>query len=125
MTSLLFMFLPQAMELRYYMMLLFIPSLVAVSGQASRLRQLMRWIVVAGVWLGLFASFLQPLYFWSKTGEWVNARGLLSPNVYSRLPARIECIQRYGPTPTELDRTKADVPTLMACAMRLRTGGLE
>jgi putative effector of murein hydrolase LrgA (UPF0299 family) len=55
MTSLLFMFLPQAMELRYYMTLLFIPSLVAVSGQASRLRQLMRWIVVAGVWLGLFA----------------------------------------------------------------------
>jgi hypothetical protein len=125
MTSFLFMFLPQAMELRYYMTLLLIPSLVAVSGQASRLRQLMRWIIVAGVWLGLFASFLQPLYYWSKTGEWINARGFLSPNVYSRLPAREECIQRYGPIPTELDRTKANVQTLMACAIRLRASDLD
>jgi hypothetical protein len=125
MTSLLFMFLPQAMELRYYMTLLFIPSLVAVSGQASRLRQLMRWIVVAGLWFGLFASFLQPIYFWSKTGEWINARGLLSPNVYRGLPAKEQCIQRYGPISTAIDRTKADVPTLMACAVRLRTGDLD
>jgi hypothetical protein len=124
-TSLLFMFLPQAMELRYYMTLLFIPALVAVSGQASWLRQLMRWIIVAGLWLGLLSSFLQPLYFWSKTGEWISARGLLSPDVYSGLPAKEQCIQRYGPTSTALDRTKADVPTLMACAIRLRTVGLD
>jgi hypothetical protein len=120
------MSLPQAMELRYYMTLLFIPALVAVSGQASRLRQLMRWIVVVGVWFALFASFLQPIYFWTKTGEWISARGLLSPNVYGRLPSKEECIQRYGgPNSMELDRTKAEVPALMACAVRLRTGDLD
>ncbi|MDM7954223.1 MAG: hypothetical protein QUV07_13550 [Cyanobium sp. CZS 25K] len=122
-TSLLFMVLPQSMELRYYMISLFVPALVAVSGEATSLRLLMRWIVVAGLWLTLFTSFLQPTYYWARTGEWISARGLLSPDVYRDLPSVQDCVNKRelwgGLVSKASDRTTADIQASIACHFRL------
>jgi hypothetical protein len=122
-TSLFFMFLPQSMELRYYMISLFVPAVVAVSGDATALRLVMRWVVVACLWLTLLTSFLQPLYFWARTGEWTSARGLLSPDLYGRLPTVQQCVEKRrlwgGFISTAPDRTSGDIQTSMACHFRL------
>ncbi len=122
-TSLLFMVLPQSMELRYYMSTLFVTALVAAGGDGSRLRQLMRWLVVAGLWFTLVFSFLQPVYFWARTGEWISARGLLTPDVFHNLPSEQQCLEKYalwkGPISKAPDRTSGDVQDAMACHVRL------
>ena len=122
-SSLLFMFLPQSMELRYYMVSLFVPALVAVGGDPTTMRQLMRWIVVVGLWLTLFISFLRPIYFWARTGEWTNSRGLLSPDVFGRLPSVEQCLEKRklwdGLISTASDRTSGDIQASIACHFRL------
>ncbi|MEB3302859.1 MAG: hypothetical protein VKN56_12905 [Cyanobacteriota bacterium] len=121
--SLLFMILPQSMELRYYMSTLFLTALVAVSGDPTRLRHLMRWLVVAGLWYTLVFSFLQPLYFWSRTGEWISARGLHTPDVYRGLPSQQQCLAKRalwkGSISKQPDRTSEDVQDALACHVRL------
>jgi hypothetical protein len=122
-TSFLFMVLPQSMELRYYMISLFVPAMVAVSGEATSLRLLMRWIVVAGLWITLFTSFLQPTYYWARTGEWISARGILSPDVYRGLPSVQDCVSKRelwgGFVSKASDRTSGDIQASMACHFRL------
>jgi len=67
--SFLFAFLPQSMELRYYMISLFVPVLVAVSSDVKRWREPSRYLAVAGVWFALFSPFLVPVYFWIRTED--------------------------------------------------------
>lgn len=121
--SLLPMFLPQSMELRYYMISLFVPALVAVSGEATRLRQLMRWLVVAGVWIAMYPDFLQPVYFWIRTGEWISARGLMSPDLYSLLPSLESCQEKFrqwgGQSPTGPHQTVVEFQKSLVCHFRL------
>jgi putative effector of murein hydrolase LrgA (UPF0299 family) len=94
-TSLGLMWLPQSMELRYYMVALFVTALVAVSGDQTLLRQFMRWIVVAGVWFALMTSFLIPVYFGARTGQWMRSNGALSPDIYRDIPPTRSCIEKY------------------------------
>jgi hypothetical protein len=100
-----------------------VPALVAVGGDPTTMRQLMRWIVVVGLWLTLFTSFLQPIYFWTRTGEWTNSRGLLSSDVYGRLPSVEQCLEKRklwdGLISTASDRTSGDIQDSMACHFRL------
>jgi hypothetical protein len=85
----------------------------------------MRWIVVASLWLTMVASFLQPIYFWARTGEWTiaSARGILSPDVYRELPAAQECVdmqKRWGGFfPKAPDRTPSDIQSSLVCHIRL------
>jgi hypothetical protein len=67
--SFLFAFLHQSMELRYYMISLFVPALVAVSSDVKRCREPSRYLAVAGVWFALFSPFLVPVYFWIRTED--------------------------------------------------------
>jgi hypothetical protein len=110
------------------MISLFVPALVAVGGDATTMRQFMRWIVVAGLWLTLFTSFLQPIYFRARTGEWTNARGLLSPDVFNRLPSVQQCLVKRklwdGLISTAPDRTSGDIQASMACHFRLNQPNL-
>jgi hypothetical protein len=122
-TSFLFMILPQSMELRYYMISLFVPALVSVAGQPSALRQVMRWTIVAGLWFVLTVSFLQPLYFWTRTGEWISARQLLSPDLYRKLPREEQC-QDYrrlwgGPIIQSSNPTVGEAQAAIGCHLRL------
>lgn len=87
----LFMFLPQVMELRYYMAILFVTALVSVSSERVRLRMIMRWLVVAGLWFILITEFFRPAYFWYRSGYWSADRGLLTPDPYARVTPTIDC----------------------------------
>ena len=122
--SFVFTFLPQSMELRYYIISLFSPALVAISGEPTKLRQLMRWIVVAGLWIAMYPSFLQPLYFRIRTGDWDHSRGLMSPDPYRVLPSADDCLESYklwgGPSPTFPHRTASDIQTSLKCHLRMR-----
>ena len=122
-TSLLFMFMPQSMELRYYLISLFVPALVAVSGDATILRQVMRWAVVVGLWFTLILTFIQPIYFWTRTGDWMIARGQLSPDPYRRLPSVQQCVEQRrlwgGLISTASDRKIDEVKASMSCHLRL------
>lgn len=121
--SFLFAFLPQSMELRYYMLTLFVPTLVAVSSNASRWREISRYLTVAGVWFAIFSPFLVPVYFWIRTGFWINADGLLSPDLYSKLPSSAQCLDKrklWGGTIIKSDTISAiDTQTALACHFRL------
>jgi putative effector of murein hydrolase LrgA (UPF0299 family) len=122
-TSLGFMWLPQSMELRYYMSALFVPALVAVSGDKTQLRQFMRWIVVAGVWFVLMTSFMLPVYFWARTGQWIRSDGLLSPDIYRNLPSSQSCLQKYktwdGLISNNSGGKPSEVQASMGCYFRL------
>jgi hypothetical protein len=122
-TSLLFMFLPQSMELRYYFVSLLIPAFVSVGADATKTRQLMRWIVVAGLWYALYNPYLRPLYFWIRTGEWMSAGGMMSPDLYRFLPSLQQCLEKYqlwgGPSPTAHQRTIPEIQTSLTCHFRL------
>ncbi len=121
-TSMLFMFLPQSMELRYYLVSLFTPALVAVGGNATKTRQVMRWLVVAGLWYAMYNPYLQPLYFWIRTGEWMSARGMMSPDLYRFLPPLQKCLEKYelwgGTSPTGHQRTITEIQTSLTCHFR-------
>jgi hypothetical protein len=121
--SLLFMFLPQSMELRYYMASLFVPAIVAVSSGPTALRLPMRWIVVLGLWFIMTVSYLQPLYFWARTGEWISARGLFSPDLYRNLPTAQQCVENPepggGPASTGYASGLGDMQPTIACYFRL------
>jgi hypothetical protein len=121
--SLFFMFLPQSMELRYYMVSLFAPAIVAVSSGPTALRLSMRWVVVLGLWFVMTVSYLQPLYFWARTGEWISARGLLSPDLYRDLPSAQQCVEnskpRSPPITPDYDPNLGDIQPLIACYFRL------
>jgi hypothetical protein len=121
--SVLFAFLPQSMELRYYMITLFTPALVAVSGQDNPWRQPSRYLVVVGVWFSLFAPFLVPVYFWLRTGAWINANGLLTPDVYRDLPPAKLCLQQKSTWGKNFVQTPIrggdDARMALGCAFRL------
>jgi hypothetical protein len=122
-TSFLFIFLPQSMEMRYYMVTLFVPAMVSVTGEPTALRQLMRWTIVAALWFALTLSFLQPLYFWARTGEWISARGLLSPDPYRSLPGEEKCLESRklwgGPINQPNNPTVGDVQAAIGCHFQL------
>ncbi len=122
-SSFLFIFLPQSMEMRYYMITLFVLALVSVVGEPTPLRQVMRWIIVAAVWFALALSFLQPLYYWARTGEWISARGLLSPDTYRSLPGKEKCLESRslwgGPINHSSNPTVGDVQAAIGCHFRL------
>jgi hypothetical protein len=85
------MFLPQAMELRYYMVILFVVSAVALSGSIPRFSALTRSVVVVALWFALIPSFLAPIYYRLRTGSWSLDRGLLSPDPYARMNTHLDC----------------------------------
>lgn len=85
------MFLPQAMELRYYMAILFIVSSVALSSSIPKLSFTTRCAVIAALWFALIPSFIAPIYFRVRTGSWSLDRGLLSPDPYAKINANLEC----------------------------------
>jgi hypothetical protein len=121
--SFLFAFLPQSMELRYYMISLFVPALVAVSSDVKRWREPSRYLAVAGVWFALFSPFLVPIYFWIRTGSWINANGLLSPDLYRNFPSSTQCQAKHklwgGTIPKSEALSVIDVQTALACHYRL------
>jgi hypothetical protein len=82
-------FLPQTLELRYYIYNLLVPSLVAISSPFPQLRALMRGTVVAGLIYSLLASILAPLYFWSRTKVWLHDS--LSWNPLHARPSEVIC----------------------------------
>jgi len=120
--SLCFMILPQSMELRYYMMTLFAPAMVAVSGDVNRWRQPSRYLVVIGVWFSLISPFLVPVYFWLRTGSWISADGLLSPDVYRNLPSVRDCSLKVkswgGPIKKTYPLTTMDAIEALGCHYR-------
>lgn len=122
-SSLFFMFLPQSMELRYYLISLFSPALVAISGEATPLRKLMRGLIVVGLWFALYSSFLMPIYFRMRTGEWTTSHGILSPDVYQKLPSAEKCKEIYrfqGVSATNPEpRRPEEFQAAMACHLRL------
>ncbi len=89
--SFLFTFLPQTMELRYYMVILFMVALVATSSPLPTVKILMRWILVAGLWFIVATAFLFPTYFWLRTGNSDTDRGLVSPDPFAALKPRMDC----------------------------------
>jgi hypothetical protein len=89
--SLLFTLLPQSMELRYYMVILFMVAVVATSSLLLVVKSSMRWIVSAGLWFIIGVAFLSPSYFWFRTGQWSSDRGLVTPYVLNAVKPRIDC----------------------------------
>jgi hypothetical protein len=85
------MFLPQAMELRYYMAILFIVAAVAISGPITKLSFVSRYVVIFALWFVLIPSFLLPIYFRLRTGSWSLDRGFLSPDSYAKIKAHLDC----------------------------------
>ena len=86
------MFLPQAMELRYYMAILFVVTAVALSGTSvPRFSTVARTVVVLALWFALIPSFLLPIYFRFRTGSWSLDRGLLSPDPYAKINSHLVC----------------------------------
>jgi hypothetical protein len=84
-------FLPQAMELRYYMVILFVVAAVALSNSIPKVSVLARSVVVTALWFALIPSFLVPIYFRFRTGSWSLDRGLLSPDPYARIKEHLDC----------------------------------
>ncbi len=121
--SLLFVFLPQVMELRYYMVILFIMATVSVSSERRRLRQCMPWLVVVGLWFLLFTEFLRPTYFWMRTGVWSMDGGLLTPDPYARVSPSIDCessiaLSKSGKKAIAFGK---DAPDLLRCYLLKRS----
>jgi len=87
----LFVFLPQSMELRYYMVILIIVSSVALSRPSLQISLLSRYVVIVALWFALIPSFILPIYFRLRTGSWSLDRGLLSPDPYARLKRSVDC----------------------------------
>jgi hypothetical protein len=87
----LFTFLPQAMELRYYMVILFMVAVVATSSMLLTVQTYMRWLVAAGLWFIIASAFLYPTYFWARTGQWSTNQVLLTPNPLDTLKPSIDC----------------------------------
>lgn len=85
------MFLPQVMELRYYMAILFVVAAVALSASIARTSFVLRCVVVIALWCALIPSFLMPIYFRLRTGSWSLDRGLLSPDPYAKIKANLDC----------------------------------
>ena len=86
------MFLPQSMELRYYIVILFIVAAVALSdASVPRLSIVVRSVVVLALWFALIPSFLVPIYFRFRTGSWSLDRGLLSPDPYAKINSHLVC----------------------------------
>lgn len=83
----------------------------------------MRWAVVVGLWFTLILTFIQPIYFWTRTGDWMIARGQLSPDPYRRLPSVQQCVEQRrlwgGLISTASDRKIDEVKASMSCHLRL------
>lgn len=89
--SVLFMFLPQVMELRYYMVIMFMIAAVSVSSTSVNLKKLMSWIVVAGLWFTLLSTYGPQLYYRARTGVWGTDRGWATPDPYAKVQPRLSC----------------------------------
>lgn len=81
--------LPQSLELRYYMYIMIIPSLVAVSCHANRLRNTARSAAVAGLFYSLFVSLALPAYFMMRTSVW--PQEVVSWDPASQIPSISAC----------------------------------
>jgi hypothetical protein len=82
-------FLPQTMELRYYMYNLLVPSVVALSSPWPDLRRPARWLAALTVFGTVVLSFLLPMYFWVRTHNWLHER--ISWDPFFEVPTQQQC----------------------------------
>jgi len=66
------LFLPQTLELRYYMYNLFVPCFVVISSPSRNLQRWMSWAMLAGTAFALLSAILVPFYFWIRTHIWLH-----------------------------------------------------
>lgn len=85
------LFLPQTLELRYYLFNLFVPCFVAVSSTSTPLRRWMRLATVVGTAFVLLSAILVPLYFWMRTTIWLQDG--ISWDVFRERPSVRECTE--------------------------------
>mgnify|MGYP001810274844 CR=1 FL=1 len=82
-------FLPQTLELRYYLFNLYVPCFVAVSSPWRQLRWAMQGLAGLGVAFGLISTIVLPFYFWTKTHVWLHDR--VSWDLFYQRPSSEEC----------------------------------
>jgi len=87
------LFLPQTLELRYYLYNLFVPCLVAISSPSLNLRRLMSFATLLGTAFALLSTILVPFYFWLRTNTWLDEA--ISWDVFRSRPPLEVCRQSF------------------------------
>lgn len=82
-------FLPQTLELRYYMYNLLVPAFVAVSSPWPDIRFFSRWLCAFVLFLTMLATVALPFYFWTKTNTWMHSRVSWDPTI--DFPSKQQC----------------------------------
>jgi hypothetical protein len=88
------LFLPQTLELRYYLYNLFVPCLVAISAPSLNLRRLMSFATLLGTAFALLSTILVPFYFWLRTNTWLEET--VSWDVFHSRPPLEVCRQSFN-----------------------------
>lgn len=82
-------FLPQTLELRYYMYNLLVPAFVAVSSPWPDIRFFARWLCALVLLMTLLSTVALPFYFWTRTNAWMHSR--VSWDLTVNFPSKQQC----------------------------------
>jgi hypothetical protein len=82
-------FLPQTLELRYYMYNLLVPAFVAVSSPWPDVRLISRWLCALVLLLTMLSTVALPYYFWTRTNTWMHSR--VSWDLTVDIPSKQQC----------------------------------
>lgn len=101
---------PQSLELRYYMYLLIIPSLVAVSSTSTPYRSLARAAVASGLIYVIVASMLPSAYYLLRTSQWLPDQAI--PNPLAQPPSQAFCKAASDAYASEKLVGSVEIPTV-------------
>jgi hypothetical protein len=82
-------FLPQTLELRYYMYNLLVPAFVAVSSPWPDIRLISKWLCALVLFLTMLSTVTLPFYFWTRTNTWMHSR--VSWDLTVDVPSKQQC----------------------------------
>jgi hypothetical protein len=82
-------FLPQTLELRYYMYNLLVPAFVAVSSPWPDIRLISRRLCALVLFLTMLSTVALPFYFWTRTNTWLHSR--VSWDLTVDFPSKQQC----------------------------------
>ena len=82
-------FLPQTLELRYYMYNLLVPAFVAVSSPWPDIRLISKWLCALVLFLTMLSTVTLPFYFWTRTNTWMHSR--VSWDLTVDFPSKQQC----------------------------------
>jgi len=82
-------FLPQTLELRYYMYNLLVPAFVAVSSPWPDIRLISRRLCELVLFSTMLSTVALPFYFWTRTNTWLHSR--VSWDLTVDFPSKQQC----------------------------------